>query len=127
MEKIVEIGIKRKFSHEEAQGMLPLVYKITEKAQAQVKKLMNQIEAMKNVPQVKLQSLESEVQKVTNDWQSKVKKLGAVPKGYWLVDFDNGSGYYCWKFPEKEIQFSHGYQEGFTGRKEISRHLNKPN
>ncbi|MFN8791790.1 MAG: DUF2203 domain-containing protein [Bdellovibrionales bacterium] len=120
MEKIVEIGSKRTFTHEEAEQLLPLIYKLTEKANAQVKNLMSQMEAMKNVPQVRLQEIESEIQSKIDCWQAKVQKLGGVPKGYWLVDFDNGSGYFCWKFPEKDIKYAHGYQEGFTGRKELS-------
>ena len=40
-------------------------------------------------------------------------------KGMWLADFDAGNGYYCWKFPENEIRFWHGYKDGFSGRVEI--------
>lgn len=119
MENIVAIGSKRTFSHAEAQDLLPLVYKLTEKAHAEVKKKMGHIDAMKNVPQARLQALEDEVQATIENWQNKIQKLGGIPKGYWLVDFDNGHGYFCWKFPEKVIQYTHGYQEGFTGRKEI--------
>ncbi len=119
MENIVAIGTKRTFSHTEAQDLLPLVYKLTEKAHAEVKRMMSQIDAMKNVPQSRIQSMEEEVQKTIESWQGKIQKLGGIPKGYWLVDFDNGNGYFCWKFPEKDIQYTHGYQEGFTGRKEI--------
>lgn len=119
MEKIVEIGSQKKFTLENAQEILPLIYMITEKAQSQVRHLMSQIEAMKNVPQSRLQSMESEIQSHIDTWQKKIQKLGGHPKGYWLVDFDNGEGYFCWKFPEKEIKYSHGYKEGFTGRKEI--------
>ena len=103
----------------EAQDLLPLVYKLTEKAHAEVKRMMSQIDAMKNVPQTRIQSMEEEVQKTIESWQAKIQKLGGIPKGYWLVDFDHGAGYFCWKFPEKVIKYSHGYQEGFTGRKEI--------
>ncbi len=125
MENIVAIGSKRTFSHTEAQDLLPLVYKLTEKAHAEVKNKMSQIDAMKNVPQVRLQALEDEVQATIENWQNKIQKLGGIPKGYWLVDFDNGNGYFCWKFPEKVIQYTHGYQEGFTGRKEIPLCLDK--
>lgn len=119
VEKIVEIGSHKKFTLENAQELLPLIYMITEKAQTQVRHLMSQIEAMKNVPQTRLQLMESEIQTHIDVWQKKIQKLGGHPKGYWLVDFDNGDGYFCWKFPEKEIKYTHGYKEGFTGRKEI--------
>jgi len=120
VDNIVEIGSRKIFSQADAQELLPLVYRLTEKAHAQVKHLMSHIEAMKNVPQSRLQEMENQVQVLIENWQNKIQKLGAHPKGYWLVDFDNGAGYYCWKFPEKEIKYSHGYKEGFTGRKEIS-------
>jgi len=27
-------------------------------------------------------------------------RRGLEVKGLWLVDFDNGSGYYCWRYPK---------------------------
>lgn len=119
MEKIVEIGSVRQFSLQQAQELLPLVYSITEKAHTQVRHLTSQVEAMKNVPQARLLAMEAEIQSHVEAWQKKISKLGGSPKGYWLVDFDNGGGYFCWKFPEKQIKYSHGYKEGFSGRKEI--------
>jgi hypothetical protein len=34
----------------------------------------------------------------------------------WLVDWDSGAGYYCWRYPEESLGHFHGYQEGFAGR-----------
>jgi hypothetical protein len=31
-------------------------------------------------------------------------------------DFDNGQGYYCWRWPEESLEHYHGYDEGFAGR-----------
>ena len=45
--------------------------------------------------------------------------LGLDIKGLWLVDFDNGSGYYCWKHPEVSLDYYHTYVVGFGGRVRI--------
>ncbi|MBI3607499.1 MAG: DUF2203 family protein [Nitrospirae bacterium] len=46
-------------------------------------------------------------------------QLGCEVKGLWLVDFDNGEGYYCWKYPEDELEYFHEYTSGFSGRTKI--------
>ena len=45
--------------------------------------------------------------------------MGLEAKGLWLVDFDNGEGYYCWQHPEASLSHYHGYEEGFAGRMKI--------
>jgi hypothetical protein len=40
-------------------------------------------------------------------------------KGLWLVDFDNGSGYYCWRYPELRLEYYHSYDGGFGSRMRI--------
>ena len=37
---------------------------------------------------------------IVEAWAEAVRALGLEVKGLWLVDFDNGEGYYCWKYPE---------------------------
>ena len=49
-------------------------------------------------------------------WARELTALGLEIKGLWLVDFDSGAGYYCWKYPEPALDHFHGYDEGFTGR-----------
>jgi hypothetical protein len=34
----------------------------------------------------------------------------------WIEDFDAGDGYFCWKFPERQIEFWHHYNDGFSKR-----------
>ena len=63
--------------------------------------------------------LEKLIQTAFYRWQKKVQKLGCQAKGMWLVDFDNGQGYYCWHYPEPDICYFHGYDEGFRGRVKI--------
>lgn len=55
-------------------------------------------------------------QDIIQEWADGVKGLGIEVKGLWLIDFDSGSGYYCWQYPEPSLQYFHGYEEGFGGR-----------
>lgn len=61
----------------------------------------------------------AEHQRVVGRWAESVLSLGIDVKGIWLVDFDNGSGYYCWQYPEESLQYFHGYEDGFRGRLRI--------
>jgi hypothetical protein len=90
------------FSYEQAAALLPLVQQMTGDA-------VEKVEAL---------DAESprEYQEIVARWASDIMQLGIEVKGLWLIDFDNGSGYYCWKWPEPSLQFFHGYDEGFGGR-----------
>lgn len=110
---------QRVFTLGEARSLLPVIYHMTEAAQKVVRTDLNRLEAAKNGNAPMVKSLELEIQSEVEKWQAKVEKLGGVAKGMWLVDFDNGQGYFCWKFPETDILHSHGYNDGYTGRKAI--------
>lgn len=53
-------------------------------------------------------------------WSSEIEALGCQVKGLWLVDFDSGDGYFCWRHPEPALAHFHGYDEGFAGRVPIA-------
>ena len=63
--------------------------------------------------------LSASVSRMVTTWAEAVQALGAEAKGLWLVDFDAGSGYYCWKYPEAIVSHYHGYDDGFAGRMKI--------
>jgi hypothetical protein len=60
-----------------------------------------------------------EVEALVSRWAREMEALGLVVKGPWLVDFDTGAGYYCWKWPEEALDHFHGYEDGFAGRVRI--------
>ena len=63
--------------------------------------------------------LEGRIEAVVARWAREMEALGLEVKGLWLVDFDSGSGYYCWQWPEERLEYYHGYDEGFAGRARI--------
>lgn len=116
MENVFEINRKRLFTLRDAQALLPIIYRISEESEREVQYLMNQLKALSDKKSDKAVSVESRINEIIGAWQRKVEKLGCEPKGLWMADFDNGEGYFCWRFPETEIKFWHGYQDGFSGR-----------
>ena len=120
MVEIINYNTVRSFSLDEAQNLLPLVYRLTEEAAKKSKYFMGCIEALPDKKSARALELQAQVNELIDKWQNKIERLGARPKGLWLADFDNGNGYFCWKFPEVKILYKHGYQDGFTGRILIS-------
>lgn len=117
MSELIEINPNRRFNLDQVNHVLPVVARLTTKAEEQIAKLNSQLAFQVN--DERRRELEFEIQKIFDCWYSKVTKLGGVPKGMWLVDFDSGEGYYCWNFPEETIDHYHGYTEGYRGRVRI--------
>ena len=107
--------VKRIFSYEEAAALLPLVRQLTSDAVAKIEALADQEPASDELPESA-----AEYEGIVARWAESVIELGIEVKGLWLVDFDSGSGYYCWKYPEAGLQFFHDYESGFGGRVQLT-------
>jgi hypothetical protein len=108
----------RCWSLEGARALLPDVRKRTAAAVAEVQALLEQRETGKRGTSA-AEQLDARIGQLTADWARAMEALGLDVKGLWLVDFDNGNGYYCWRWPETELAYFHGYEEGFAGRVRI--------
>ena len=109
---------KRIFSLEEAQALLPKVQEMTEQSVAAATIVEFQLAALKGAAKRRAE-LEQEYFSIINQWAETVHHLGCEAKGLWLVDFDNGEGYYCWKYPEASLDYFHDYSSGYSGRTKI--------
>lgn len=106
-----DVSGKRTFSYGEARALLPQVRAVTDDAYQKVQGL----EGGAASPE----AVQGEVDRAVSEWARAMMELGLEVKGLWLVDFDNGSGYYCWRHPEDDLLFFHSYEEGFRGRMRI--------
>lgn len=108
----------RTWTLQEARETLPQVIELTASAHERFTELYQFIE--ENIlPEGDLEEREEELKAILARWAAEIQELGAEIKGLWLVDFDNGAGYYCWKFGEDELMFEHSYEGGFAGRRPI--------
>src|SRR5688572_14308881 len=117
MADVIEIDGKKVFSLPEARALLPVVRRLTQAAEEKVRELGQRYGYLTD--QEKKAAVEEEIRQVIAEWQGKMQRLGLQCKGLWLVDFDNGDGFWCWQYNEPDIQFTHGYHEGFRQRREL--------
>lgn len=108
----------RIFSLKEARGLLPEVKALTADAVRAVEGLAARLQKLSDTDAARVE-LESRVEAAVSDWSRAIQALGLEAKGLWLVDFDNGEGYYCWCYPEETVSHYHDYDGGFRGRMKI--------
>ena len=110
--------LRQIFSLEAAAQLLPEVKHVTADAVRQAESLAVQMRGLAD-DDPEYARLSGALQQVVESWSDAVRLLGLEAKGPWLVDFDNGEGYYCWCYPEPTVAYYHGYDEGFAGRTRI--------
>ncbi len=125
MDTIIEINRRSVFSIEEARELLPIVFRITKFYNQKVDDLVLRLESIPANNEATIAALDEQVNTHITDWQNKIHKLGVMPKGLWIADFDAGDGYFCWKYPERTIDFWHKYEDGYSKRIAVSE-KNKP-
>lgn len=118
------IGINRKnvFTLEEARTLFPVIYRLTKGYAERVQVLIEKIELLSKTSREidATEPFEAEAGRLIDEWRTKVQKLGGLPNGHWVVDLDSGDGYFCWKYPERSLEFWHHYRDGFSKRIKIS-------
>ncbi|HUP65283.1 MAG TPA: DUF2203 family protein [Thermoanaerobaculia bacterium] len=110
---------KKIFSYEEALAALPDVQVVTGRSVAAIEALLDLEGENEEEPDVP-QELLPEYQRIVSEWAEAVIEMGIEVKGLWLIDFDSGAGYYCWRYPEPTLEYFHGYEEGFGGRVKLN-------
>lgn len=117
-------GERRVFSLAEAEELLPLVKRITHDAHRELQEMKKKMDALvvrglNRAARREMRTLEEQGAALAQNWTSKMERLGLAVKGLWVVDFDTGDGFLCWKYPELRIAYYHGYTAGFAGRRPL--------
>ncbi|NOZ10077.1 MAG: DUF2203 family protein [Gammaproteobacteria bacterium] len=108
----------RVFNLAEAQELFSLVRSITHTAFEELVPIRKQLETMiPSNPQ--LPATERRYEAIVKRWVSKMERLGLQVKGLWVVDFDTGDGYLCWKYPELKLSHYHDYSQSFSDRRPL--------
>jgi len=103
---------RKVFSYDEAVALMPQVRRLTEDAYRRVAALGARFTPRGPQPE----AAGDQADEIVRGWAEALVRLGLEIKGLWLVDFDNGAGYYCWRYPEPALQYFHSYEDGFGGR-----------
>ncbi len=115
----MRLKVPRHFSYEEALSIFPAVRDLTDEAVQRVAALTRELESAE-ADSAQREELETSHQAIVEEWAREVEALGLEVKGPWLVDWDCGNGYYCWRHPEPSLAHFHGYDEGFASRVPIN-------
>ena len=99
------------YSLEEARALLPWLYEACKEAEAEVIDVQRQA--------VERKEALSRIHEIIHHWAETVTKLGAIPKQPFTIDFNSGSDYFCWEYPEENILYRHDYHAGYAGRHRI--------
>lgn len=107
--------VARVFTYEEAIEMLPAVRALTGLAISRIEAIVNRLQSPEEMAE-RRGEIQGVIEEVVGRWSEEIEALGCQTKGMWLVDWDNGAGYYCWQYPEETIGYFHDYEAGFAGR-----------
>lgn len=107
----------RVFTLEEAQGLMPRVKSITKPVFQLASSLAEELQTADDREDTeRAEELRERLQSLVESWAEAIRELGPDVKGLWLVDFDSGDGYWCWAYPEEDLDHWHSYEGGFGSR-----------
>lgn len=109
MGEVIPIHSRRTFSQQEAESLLPIVRRITERVAIRVSEMKEQLRFVPHDEPMHKRLL-SDIELEVRRWAIKVSKLGCEPRGIWLVDFDAGNGWFSWRLGDERLAFFHSHE-----------------
>lgn len=103
----------RVFTMEEANELIPLMQRITERHENAVSKLLDtqRFFLISGASKEAVEKIDPQVGSHMVQWASKLTKLGCKVFSHGYVGLDSGFGYWSWHHGEQRITYYHGYNE----------------
>jgi len=119
----VEIAASGKiFSLDEARELLPLVRTITINHQELLAPIQTRLNKMlSNDPRRPV--IEQEYEATVSVWRAKIERLGATVFGLWVVEFNMGNAFLCWRFPEHSLNYVRLADQPFSSRIKLASYI----
>ena len=117
------VGPGRVFSLSEANELIPVVSELTAGVVEHLEAIrqrhaLHESEVEEYLPERVLK----EIEQTLHQWSEGIQQLGAMPKGYFTVDFQSLDPelLYCWTYGEDRIGYTHKAWENFLHRRPLS-------
>jgi hypothetical protein len=111
------------FTLNEANEMVAEIAKFTSEVVALLNSIRGRYEPAEDGGDVAVpEPVMRELEEALRAWSEKVTQTGALPKGYFTVDFATSDPemVYCWTYGEHEIGYTHKVWENFTHRQPLA-------
>lgn len=104
MGELIPIHTKRKFSELEAESILPVVKRITDRAVSSIEDIESQLRFMPSGEPLH-NRMKHNIETIISQWADKIMRLGCAPVGLWVVNFDSESGCFSWRHGDEGLNF----------------------
>jgi hypothetical protein len=104
MGELISIHKKRKFSESEAESILPIVKRITERTVSSIHDLESQIKFVPCGEPLRTR-LQHNIETLISQWADKMMRLGCAPVGLWVVNFDADPGCFSWRYGDENLNY----------------------
>jgi hypothetical protein len=108
------------FSLAEANQAVRKVHRLTRQVVLKVERVRRRYGAAGEGSELPAAAL-NEIEGLLRGWAEKVQALGALPKGYFTIDFQSADPglFYCWTYGEDQIAYTHKVWENFSHRRPL--------
>ena len=102
MKDLTRIGRQQVFNLNEAKALLPTVQKITQRLHAKNVDVEQRLQRLL-MADPRRRYYQDVFRDNITEWKNKMEGLGVSVHHLWQVQFNVGTGYLCWQFPELVI------------------------